>query len=292
MSKKKYIKLIYWADHPNFGDYLSPYIIGKLSGAYIIHKIASLTWINLLKIIIGHPNTIKNLPNYVLPWEHNIIGVGSVISYGNSKSKIWGSGFMNNSEVFYGGKIYALRGTMSAKKIGSKCKVYGDPALLLPILYTPKVERKYDLGIIPHWRETSFFTKKYGDKYHIVDMRTMDVEKVVDEICSCKMILSTSLHGIIVSHAYGIPAIWIKEGDINTDGFKFGDYFSSVNIDYYSGFEHYNEILQSIEHVKEFFKGHANISLPQTSIRSIQKKLLSSTPFELLDEWKKIESQL
>lgn len=290
--RKKLIKLIYWADQPNFGDYLSPYIIGKLSGASIMHKIASIPWANLLKIIIGHPGEIKDLPNYVLPWEHNFIGAGSVISYGNSKSEIWGSGFMNNSDDFHGGKIHAIRGKLSAKKIGTTCEVYGDPALLLPVLYTPKVEKKYDIGIIPHWRETSFFKSKYGSKYYVIDMGTKDVEKVVDEICSCKMILSTSLHGIIVSHAYGIPAIWIKEGDINTDGFKFGDYFSSVNIDYYSGFEHYNEILQSSEHVKEFFKEHENISLPQVAIRSIQKNLLISTPFEILEEWKQKGSQL
>ena len=290
--KEKIIKLIYWADQPNFGDYLSPYIIGKLSGVQIVHKIASLSWTNLLKTIIGHPDEIKDLPNYVLPWENNLIGVGSVISYGNSKSEIWGGGFMNNSDDFHGGKIHAIRGKLSAKKIGTRCEVYGDPALLLPVLYTPKMNGNYDLGIIPHWRETSLFKKKYGNKYHVIDMGTKDVEKVVDEICSCKMILSTSLHGIIVSHAYGIPAIWIKEGDINTDGFKFGDYFSSVNIDFYSGFECYDEILQSSERVKEFFRGHNNISLPQIAIKSIQKKLLISAPFDISEEWKQRESQL
>ena len=290
--KEKIIKLIYWADYPNFGDYLSPYIIGRLSGVHIVHKIASLSWVNLLKTIIGHPNEIKDFPNYVLPWEHNYIGVGSVISYGNSKSEIWGSGFMNNSDDFHGGIIHAIRGKLSAKKIGTKCDVYGDPALLLPVLYTPKMNGNYDLGIIPHWRETSLFTKKFGRKYHVIDMGTKDIEKVVDEICSCKMVLSTSLHGIIVSHAYGIPAIWIKEGEINTDGFKFGDYFSSVNIDFYSGFDHYDEILQSLVQVKEFFREHADISLPHIDIRSIQKNLLKSTPFDISEEWKQKESQL
>jgi hypothetical protein len=291
--KSKILKLIYWADSPNFGDYLSPYVIGKLSGMEIRHKIASLSWINLLKTIIGHPDEIKDLPNYVLPWEHNYLGIGSVLSYGNSRSEIWGSGFMNREDHFHGGKVYALRGELSEKKIGrEKCGVYGDPALLLPILFSPRTENKYEIGIVPHWRETSFFQEKYRNKYHIIDLRTSDVEKVVSDICSCKFILSTSLHGIIVSHAYGIPAIWIKESEIDTDGFKYWDYFSSVNIRFYSGYEQYDTILQSSNHIKEFFSSNTDISLPQISINSIQKNLIESAPFDIMEIWKEKESQL
>ena len=35
-----------------------------------------------------------------------------------------------------------------------------------------------------------------------------DVEKVLVDMFSCNKILSTSLHGIIVAQAYGIPALW------------------------------------------------------------------------------------
>lgn len=42
------------------------------------------------------------------------------------------------------------------------------------------------------------------------------------------MILSSSLHGIIFSHAYGIPAYHIEFHDLLDNGnFKFNDYYSS-----------------------------------------------------------------
>lgn len=287
------IKLIYWAESPNFGDQLSPYIVKQITGMEIQHKIASISWVNLIKYVVKYPHKLKMLSQYVLPWEHHYIGLGSVLSYGNSRSEIWGSGFMNWNEDFHGGTIYALRGELSASKIGcKKCMAYGDPALLLPLLYTPRNRTKHIVGIIPHWKETSFFKRIYGDKYRLVDLRSTDVESIIDEICSCQLVLSSSLHGIIVAHAYGIPAIWIKKGDINTDGFKFDDYFSSVKIKRYPGFENFHEILSSENSIKSFFDAYVDISLPQVPIGVIQRNLLSSAPFDILEKWKIRESQL
>lgn len=66
---------------------------------------------------------------------------------------------------------------------------------------------------------------------------------VIEDIVSCEYILSTSLHGIIVAHTYGVKALWIKKGNIQTDGIKFDDYFSSVQIDRYSPIENFDVVL-------------------------------------------------
>jgi hypothetical protein len=46
--------------------------------------------------------------------------------------------------------------------------------------------------------------------------------------------VSSSLHGIIIAHSYGIPAAWIAISEIHGSGvsadFKFLDYYSSVGL--------------------------------------------------------------
>jgi hypothetical protein len=55
---------------------------------------------------------------------------------------------------------------------------------------------------------------------------------VIDAIASCRAILSSSLHGIIAAHAYGVPATWVKPSDRpKGDGFKFLDYWASMGRD-------------------------------------------------------------
>ncbi len=59
-------------------------------------------------------------------------------------------------------------------------------------------------------------------------MRTDNLEGLVDDILSCEVILSSSLHGIIFSHAYGVPAYHVQFTDFFKNGnFKFADYYSS-----------------------------------------------------------------
>lgn len=196
---------------------------------------------------------------------------------------------MNQDEHIKGGKILAVRGRLTNEKIindGYKgCDVFGDPALLLPLIVKPAKHKIYDLAIIPHWKEYDYFKNKYGERYKILDIRTKDVEHFVKELTSCKYILSTSLHGIILSHAYNIPALWIKHGYIDTDGFKFYDYFSSVDIPFYNGYEYFDQYLKD-DNWRNLFDEHTTSSLPQTDITLIQKSLLNVAPFHVQDKYK------
>lgn len=118
-----------------------------------------------------------------------------------------------------------------------------------------------------------------------MDIRTADIENFISELTSCRYVLSTSLHGIILSHAYGIPALWIKKGYIDTDGFKFHDYFSSVDIPFYDGIENFDSYLKE-DTWKSLFTEYEKYILPYKNIRDIQKKLLSVAPFRVLSQYK------
>lgn len=285
MIKKK-IKVYYWIGKINFGDMLNPYLISKLSNRKVVYKdnyfgFYSFIW-HLKEYILL--NEFSKLKRICFPWEKVLLCIGSILGVSGKNNIVWGSGFMNEKDECRGGKIYAVRGKyskMKLEKLGIKCPdVLGDPALLLPLIVKPSEYKKYEIGIIPHWKETELFQKKYSSKYKVIDLNTNNIEYVICEITSCKKILSSSLHGIIVAHAYNVPAIWIKEGYIDTDGFKFKDYFSSVLIKEYDGFTNYNEILEKNE-IENFFESNKLISLPQTSLHKIQKKLLDNAPFEI-----------
>lgn len=134
--------------------------------------------------------------------------------------------------------IRAVRGPKTRElllKHGFLCpEVYGDPAILLPRFYKPKSEEKqWNAGVILHHTQTESGLSEALCKNGILlisIMRETDaqIEDFVDQIASCRRIYSSSLHGIIVSQAYGIPAQWIQiEGKPiqKDDRHKFDDYF-------------------------------------------------------------------
>lgn len=289
----KKINLVYW-DSDNFGDILNPLLVEELSGLKVQHK----------DILGGLGNAIRKIVKGVFflntkfwkqiyfPGQKTVVGMGSIISWANEDSVVWGSGFMNTNETFQGKEIKAVRGKYTAKKLEESgfgsCKVFGDPALLLPLWIKEASLKKYKLSIIPHWKEVDYFKEKFGGKYNVIDLRTKDVLHVINEITASEYILSTSLHGVIVPHAYKIPALWLKKGYIDTDGFKFKDYFSSVDIPLYEGFEDIDSILASEERWKELFEVNIEYSVPGKSLDNLQRELLAVAPFPLIDKYKKI----
>lgn len=294
----KPIKLIYWrTTTDNYGDLLSPYLIGKLSGCVIVQKNYFVgNWKSHLYY------TIKSLVHldwgfrcrYLFPFDNNVIGIGSILYTGNCCSQIWGCGFMSNSEKCIGGTIYALRGKYSLAMVKEQIKhgdpiklsdniVLGDPALLLPLIIKASEKKCHKVGIIPHFSEVDYFIENFGDRFHIIDLRSSDIEGVTRDIISCHYILSTSLHGIIVAHAYGIPALWMEHTGLETytKGFKFLDYFSAVGIDEYTPIRNFKEVLVDEQSAVSLFAKNQSHSLLGVELHNLQQQLLKVAPFKI-----------
>jgi pyruvyltransferase len=154
----------------------------------------------------------------------------------NDSSIVWGSGAIAAHQVIKKPhEILAVRGPDSRDlclKNGIKCPpIYGDPVLLLSKLYSPAIAKEHDVGIIPHYADlhTQWVADQRAAGSFIIDI-TKEPLKVVDEILKCRKILSSSLHGLIVADSYSIPSVWIQLSDyVVGKGFKFKDYFKSVN---------------------------------------------------------------
>lgn len=201
----------------NFGDELNIYLIEELTGR-------KATALNFSK----------------LNSEENLMMIGSVIEgFTNENTIIWGAGALFGGETQMKckpKKVLAVRGPHTRSYLlnqGIDCpEVYGDPALLTPLVYKPKVAKKYKVGIIPHITELSNpIYKKLADKdgIHIISFSNYgDWHSVIDEMCQCEAIFSSSLHGLILSDAYKIPNVWISVTDKMGGVFKYYDYFDSV----------------------------------------------------------------
>jgi pyruvyltransferase len=241
----------------NFGDFLTPYIVEKLTGK--------------------QPVLFSTKSKFAKLFKHSLM-IGSIISRSRKSTLVWGSGIIKKDEVIEGGNFLAVRGPYTAdriKQLGFKTTdKFGDPALLLPSLYNPKIETKYKIGIIPHFFhfDELYFQNNNSDILFI-NLLTENVEDVIDQILSCEKIISTSLHGVIVSHAYQIPALWWKYGKLNGDDIKFYDYFASVNLDIKKN--HNEKLFNDIILCEDYY-------LPnQADLNKIKKDLIETYPYKL-----------
>lgn len=287
------INLFYWKNL-NFGDELSPAIIEEFSGKKVQYKDIGISIKDRIWAFLRLD--IKRIKTIYFPWQKLYSSIGSVIGWLPKGTIIWGSGFMNFNEKFKGGKILAVRGKLTEKELKLQGftdeMVYGDPAVLLPLWIKPSKIKSNYVGIIPHWSEYEYFNERFGSKYCIIDLRSDQILEIISKITSCEYILSSSLHGIIVAHSYQIPALWIKKENIGTDGFKFHDYFSSVDIPEYNGIENIEILLSTEEKWHEVFIKNKDISLIKGSLQNIQYKLLQSIPFGLKEKYQNILQDL
>ncbi len=203
-----------WCQGPNWGDALSPLLVSLLSGKSVIHRHG-----------VHH---------------HRFLVIGSILDSANEYAQLWGSGFIRENQRVLGPPraIHAVRGPLSREALlrqNIDCpEVYGDPALLLPQFYNPRVERRYAIGIVPHYvdKRHPWVQKHRRDPQVLILDIESGIQEFVQSVKSCDLILSSSLHGLICSDAYGVPNAWVQLSDKVVGGaFKFQDYRLSIGSD-------------------------------------------------------------
>lgn len=191
----------------NFGDELSQVIIEQ-----IIHK-------EVKRGALTDPHQL-------------LFAVGSVLHFARDGNIIWGSGYRENplQEVrnYKNLDVRAVRGPRTRDfllQLGIECpEIYGDPALLLPILM-PQLKREepvYDYIVIPHFNESCCFKI-----YKNVVYPTEPWNEVVKKILQSKFVISSSLHGIIIAEAFGVPARLLRMTRIEPF-LKYQDYYEAT----------------------------------------------------------------
>lgn len=197
----------WWKGRPNFGDALTHWLLDKVGAA---HQWADATESDI--VVTG--SVLEHLPNQ---WAGTVMGAGTLYPPGALSGKV----------DLSSARVLALRGKLTAKAVGAASRVVlGDPGLLASRLIGEVPEVKHDLGIIAHWSDKRL-TRRYPWA-HIIDAATDDAEHVVREIASCRAIISSSLHGLIVADSFGIPrrAELFNQAASEGGDWKFRDYAS------------------------------------------------------------------
>ena len=206
--------------------------------------------------------------------------VGSNIFQSYQNATIWGSGMLHEPlgkmlflfrNPFVKLDVRAVRGAKSREvllKYGHKCpEVYGDPAVLMPLIYTPKVcGDRNEILVVPQFLAEGEIRKKYPE-YKMISLNTDDYKSVIDTIASSKMVVTSSLHAILLAEVYGIPAVLFRTLEKETD-FKYYDY-------YYSTGRRDVKIADTLEEALQMSP------LPIPDYSALQQGLLDSFPYDL-----------
>lgn len=272
MSQNGNIRLFWWSEIHLAGKKKENY--GDLVGCYLVEKISG------KKAVWTHPKKRSFLDTFKTVY----LTAGSILAQVEGKCVVWGSGIISKEYKIKKAVFLAVRGPQTRKHLMAQGyevpEVYGDPALLLPRFYNPKKQAKYDLGIIPHYADYKLVTEMYKEQSNvlIIDLMTNDVESVTDLILQCRRIISSSLHGIIISQAYHIPAVWVKFSDnVFGDGIKYQDYFESVGIENYAP-KFVSEKLEDSQ-IEALFNAVQSTATPE-KIKEIQDGLMETCPFK------------
>lgn len=199
----------YWCRANNFGDWITP-------------------------VLLRHYGFN---PIYTVPAAAEIVAVGSILEqlpmlYGGV---IIGTGVMFDDTrlQFPKARILAVRGEVTKRALGLPPTVsMGDPGLLLTDVYDASTIRKtHSVGLVPHCTEMTLSLVCRLSK--VAGIRVIDPRQhpgaVFREIASCEAVVSSSLHGLIVADAIGLPTrrVILSAGLIGKD-VKFDDYTSAL----------------------------------------------------------------
>lgn len=207
---------IYWSKYEphNFGDWITPYLFNKKTNK---------------KSFFCPPNYSSR--------ALTVFGAGSILRHLKTPDKaiVWGSGIISRDDVFAKPKeILCIRGPLTRTRclaLGFDCpEAYGDPGLLLPRFFQPKsIKQKYALGLIPHYINYKATKEAFSNRKDVVVIDvTQPIEQVIGEIVCCEFTAAGSLHGLIMSHSYGLKSLWVEFGEmLMGDGSKFLDYYQS-----------------------------------------------------------------
>lgn len=261
IGKKPTINLV-WAGTPipgNYGDWLSPYIISKITN-------------RSLKF---------NSEIFSLNTPH-IIALGSILSFANKNSFVIGSGIASLNEILdLKAKIYSVRGQYSANLLNRKDITQGDIGFIISDVYKVfKKNSNKNVLLVRHLNHRNIPLELNGicDEFSIEAARAKDIELFIDKLHKYKLVVTSAMHCFITCISYEIPVILVdfinKTNSVPGDGIKYLDALSGADLPEVKPIKINNldDLINCIKFVKPYeykLKNEKRIEIKNTIIKTI-----------------------
>ena len=195
----------------NFGDVLSQRIVAEVTGRRV---------------------------RWERPESASVTAIGSVIEHlatVDSRGVVWGSGLRGGSSASRSwaarrpSRFLAVRGAHTRDALGLDAgTTLGDPGLLVRALYR-RSPRRSGVVVLPHF--LAFNSPDARKQLAVARSRGMRVlvpsagyESICEEVSRADLVLTSSLHGMVVADALDCPVQLVSFGPTAEPPFKFADY--------------------------------------------------------------------
>ena len=191
-----------WFNGSNVGDLLAPLVLTGLTGETVVWSDQSPRW----------------------------LVSGSILSMAQDHDTLFGVGSFERLDWMRAPqdlRILLVRGPRTAAHLGITCEIYGDCGLLMPLVYRPaQQEIQYELGIVPHYKSLEQTPVPPGAR---LISPGLPPRQFIEALLTCRRVASSSLHGIILAEAYGVPATRMQYCVSPRDfDFKHADYYEGT----------------------------------------------------------------
>lgn len=255
-AKKNKVNLEWFCDEKNLGDYLSVIVC-----EYMLKQKG-----------LSFDDTVSK--------TKHLMAIGSLLGgRGFFDSTVWGSGIMSFFDItsvkakkrIRNLDIRAVRGPVTRealKQCGINCpEIYGDPAVLLPLIYHPQKKEKTKTAAVLHFHAQN---DNLIQNINYIDIKTYEYENFIDNLVSAEKVISSSLHGIIMAEAYGIPAVFLCEGREN-EMLKYYDWYFSTG-------------RKNVVIAESMAEAIDIKPMPLPDLEEMREKLINSFPYDLWNQ--------
>lgn len=202
------VKLFHWKPangSVNFGDQLSEVVVRK--------------------VLSDHNLSLDE----EVSKARELFAIGSILHFAKNGDCIWGSGWNGkvSEEEFKltNLEVRAVRGPLTAEFLRKRHihvpDIFGDPALLIPHLFPNKFKSTGETSpyiVIPNLNELDLVAEM-GNV--VSPLRGWNY--VISKILNSQLVISSSLHGLIMANAFGVPAVYLRLSE-RENIFKYLDY--------------------------------------------------------------------